>query len=355
MCRWFAYIGQEPCLLDDILVRPQHSIVKQIDSHFLPQLKQTYSPHRGTNTKDGQGAPTDPPQFSAGAASDEGDNPNPLTNIDGFGVGWYSDAARNFNDAQGRAMPTVYRNTQPALNDMNFKSLCENTQSQCVFCHIRAGTGLTPTVLTNNHPYTFGRFLFMHNGVVANFHALKIGLLQKLSAKAYANVLGTTDSEHVAALFFTHLGDDWERSYTVVQLRKAMDATLSDLLELIKGTHNPPHSSLNFAVTDGDKILAQRFSSDPKWDPPSLYYSTGAGATLNRKYEDHPDGASVKGGNASTDKHGKHVIIASEPNTYKEDDWHLVPRDSYVLVDEDMNVKVEPMPKDLKYEVETSE
>ena len=29
MCRWFTYIGDEPQLLEDVLLRPTHSIVKQ--------------------------------------------------------------------------------------------------------------------------------------------------------------------------------------------------------------------------------------------------------------------------------------------------------------------------------------
>jgi len=35
------------------------------------------------------------------------------------------------------------------------------------------------------------------------------------------------------------------------------------------------------------------------------------------------------------------VIVASEPNTYKIDDWILVPNNSFVLIDKDLNVTTE--------------
>jgi glutamine amidotransferase len=75
------------------------------------------------------------------------------------------------------------------------------------------------------------------------------------------------------------------------------------------------------------------------------YYSTEAGTTLNRKYPDNPDG------NSSTDRftvkaaedHGKHIIIASEPSTYKADDWHLIPRNSLVTASEEHGVQIKPI------------
>ena len=122
---------------------------------------------------------------------------------------------------------------------------------------------------------------------------------------------------------------------------------MRDILALVEksaeGTDEElPHSSLNFAVTDGSQVLAARYSSMDNYEPPSLYYSTKAGPTLNRKYPDHPDGKIVeKPAKASTEEHRKHVIVASEPNTYKSDDWHLIPPKSFVLIDKELNVNIE--------------
>jgi glutamine amidotransferase len=333
MCRWFTYIGEEPTLLEDVLIKPRHSIVKQIDAHFLPNLHATYDPHLGRE------------KLSSGVASDN-HGPNHFTNMDGFGVGYYTDVAAEFNgDHVNR--PCVYRNIRPPLNDLNLASLCAHTSTKCVFAHIRASGSATPTVETNNHPFVFGRYMFMHNGVVANFKKIKVALLQKLSVNAYENIFGSTDTEHVAALFFTYLGDDWDTEIPVEKLKKTMINTVQDVLALIQQSVKDkdevlPHSSLNFVVTDGCQLLAIRFSSVDDIEPPSLYYSTTAGPTLNRKFPDHPDGKEVtKKAARATHEHGKHVIVASEPNTYKAEDWHLVPPNSFVLVGKDLNVAIE--------------
>jgi glutamine amidotransferase len=40
MCRWFAYISPtEPCLLEDVLVTPKHSLAKQVHEHYLPRVQ----------------------------------------------------------------------------------------------------------------------------------------------------------------------------------------------------------------------------------------------------------------------------------------------------------------------------
>jgi glutamine amidotransferase len=333
MCRWFVYIGEEPTLLEDILIKPKHSIVKQIDAHFLPKLHATFDPHVRQN------------KLSSGVASDN-HGPNHFTNVDGFGVGYYTGVAAEFNDDNVNR-PCVYKNTRPPLNDLNLVSLCAHTSTKCVFAHIRAGTGMAPTVETNNHPFVFGRYMFMHNGAVANFSKIKVAILQKLSTKAYENIFGTTDTEHVAALFFTHLGDDWDTELPMETLKKGMINTLQDILSLIQESTKDtdealPHSSLNFAVTDSCQLLAVRFSSMDEFEPPSLYYSTTAGPTLNRKFPDNPDRKEVnKKSMLATHEHGKHVIVASEPNTYKAADWNLVPPNSFVLVDKDLNVEIE--------------
>jgi glutamine amidotransferase len=333
MCRWFVYIGEEPALLEDVLIKPKHSIVKQIDAHFLPNLHVTFDPHLGRK------------KLISGVASDE-HGPDHFTNIDGFGVGYYTGVAAEFNDAHADK-PCVYKNTRPPLNDLNLVSLCAHTSTQCVFAHIRAASSLMPTVETNNHPFVFGRYMFMHNGMVANFSKMKVALLQKLSTAAYTNIFGTTDSEHVAALFFTYLGDDWVTEVPIEKLKETMITTLQNILALIQESTKDnnevvPHSSLNFAVTDGCQLLASRFSSMDEFEPPSLYYSITAGPILNRKFPDHPDGKEVtKQAPRATHEHGKHVIVASEPNTYKMKDWQLVPPNSFVLVGTDLNVTTE--------------
>jgi len=57
----------------------------------------------------------------------------------------------------------------------------------------------------NCHPFTAGRWAFMHNGSVADFHKLKRQLRENHSDEAYLWIHGTTDSEHLFARFRDHV------------------------------------------------------------------------------------------------------------------------------------------------------
>ena len=52
--------------------------------------------------------------------------------------------------------PALYRAIQPPMNDMNFRSICANTETRVLFAHIRAASG-TAIATVNNHPFVFGR------------------------------------------------------------------------------------------------------------------------------------------------------------------------------------------------------
>lgn len=72
MCRWFAYISaKEPCLLEDVLIEPEHAIARQVSEHYLPYLDHF---EKGQDVKDTER------QIAIR---------NKLFNADGFGVAWY--------------------------------------------------------------------------------------------------------------------------------------------------------------------------------------------------------------------------------------------------------------------------
>ncbi|KAJ4359299.1 hypothetical protein N0V95_002310 [Ascochyta clinopodiicola] len=240
--------------------------------------------------------------------------------------------------------PALYKSQSPPINDFNFKSLCENTETRCVFAHIRASSGSVVTQV-NSHPFVFGRHVFMHNGVISNFSAIRRDLTDLLSFDAYCNILGSTDSEHAAALYVTNLtnhGDksSWEKPHSLKAMFNALRKTVIQILQLQHsklGSSNIPNS-LNFCTTDGTKLLAIRFRNHATQQPPSLYWSEFAGRTLNTKYPGHPDGQELTNKEAVMDegeKIGKHTIVASEPTTYDEHEWHLIKANHALLVDEE--------------------
>jgi len=339
MCRWFAYISPtEPCLLSDVLIDPKHSITHQVNDHYLPRLL-AHLPDTIT-------------------AQHEADARNRLLNADGTGVCWYTPAFSEFeagveSDTKPNTLrPAVYKSVQPPAGDMNFRTICTNTSTTCCFAHIRA-TSSTSVVQTNNHPFLFGRLSFMHNGVISNFVSIKRQLCAPLDNDTYAAILGGTDSEHLGALTIHYLTSgrgkaSWDEEYTTAQLEAALHAAVKTVVELQKKILGPEArpNSLNLAITDGTKMVCYRFRNHDNEQPPSLYYSTRAGVTLNRKFPGHPDGGKVVGSRRAEEEHGAHVIVASEPSTYKEDDWTLIGKNQAVLVEKDGSVEV----RDIQYE-----
>ena len=67
-------------------------------------------------------------------------------------------------------------------------------------------------------------------------------------------------------------------------MRKATGTVVNLQREKLGGKAEP--NSLNLAATDGRQLVAFRVRNHATEQPPSLYYSTKAGVTLNRKYPD---------------------------------------------------------------------
>jgi glutamine amidotransferase len=224
MCRWLAYYG-DPIPIDALVFRRQHSL---IDQSLHSQL----------------GATT--------------------TNGDGFGMGWYGDDPE----------PGVYRSVHPAWNDRNLRELAEHISSRLFFAHIRASTG-TAVQETNTHPFRHGRWLFMHNGLVREFPRLRRDMLLAIDPSLIPAIEGSTDSELLFHLALTFgLEDD------PVEALERMTGFVEDLGER-HAVQNPLQMSV--AVTDGERIVAARYSSERQ--SRSLFFSTDARALK----EMHPD------------------------------------------------------------------
>ena len=144
MCRWLAYSGS-PLRIEDLVFKPQHSLVDQSLHSRL-------------------GAET--------------------TNGDGFGIGWYG-----VGDTPG-----VFHSVEPAWNDRNLRELAAHVESPLIFAHIRASTG-TAIQQTNCHPFRYGRWLWMHNGVISEFRTVKRDLVLAVDPSLYPFIEGSTDSE----------------------------------------------------------------------------------------------------------------------------------------------------------------
>jgi predicted glutamine amidotransferase len=220
MCRWIAYRGT-PVYMEELVTRPRHSLVHQ-------------SLH-ATEAKTG-------------------------TNGDGFGLGWFGD----------RPEPGLYRELRPAWSDENLLSICSQVRSSLFFAHVRAATG-TATSRANCHPFTHGGALFMHNGQVGCYGALRRRIENLIPDEFYAGRGGTTDSEAIFLIALSRGG--------LADPVGALLATLGDISAMMDetGACEPLRFTAAFAV--GQDLYAFRWASDDK--APTLYYrETGPDLTV---------------------------------------------------------------------------
>jgi glutamine amidotransferase len=261
MCRWLAYSGS-PVPLQELLYGPQNSLIVQ-------------SLHSRLGAEE--------------------------TNGDGFGVGWYGD----------RDTPAVFHSIEPAWNDRNLRELADHISAGVVFAHIRASTG-SPVQQTNCHPFRHGRWLWMHNGLINDFHVVKRDLVLAIDPDLFPQIEGTTDSETLFYLALTFgLEDD---PPTAVQ--RAIGLVESVGRE--RGVEYPFQGTI--ATTDGECVWAFRYSSEGK--SRSLFFSTDV-RTLRAMYPENELLREVS---------DESRLVVSEPLGELPGAWNEVPESSWGVI-----------------------
>lgn len=262
MCRWLAYSGT-PMLLDTILYKPAHSL---IDQSLHSKL--------GVET----------------------------TNGDGFGIGWYT---------EDNESPALLRDVGPAWNNLNLREMADHVRSSLFFAHIRASTG-TAVQQSNCHPFRHGRWMFMHNGAITDFHLMRRDLTLLVDPVLYADIGGTTDSE---VMFFLAL------TFGLEQDPPTAVARMAGVVERAGREHGVEFPlQMTLAITDGERVWAFRYSSGHA--SRSLFYSSRVD-TLRRL---HPDVEFLQGISEET------RLIVSEPLGDLPGAWNEVRESSYGVV-----------------------
>jgi predicted glutamine amidotransferase len=257
MCRFLAYRG-EPILIETLVCTPCHSLI-----------------HQSMHAVEGKTE----------------------INGDGFGIGWYGE----------RAEPGTYRELRPAWSDENLRSLCAQVRSPLFFAHVRAATG-TATTRANCHPFSAGRFLFMHNGQVGSFAGVRRRIEALIPDEFYQERAGTTDSE---AMFLAALGMGAAEDPVagVSRMLRTADASMRKA---------GIGAALRFtaALTDGRNLWAFRWASDGH--APTLYFRHRANG----------------------------LVVVSEPIDENRPDWQEVPQ-AHCLIATDDGVRIEKMQMEL--------
>jgi predicted glutamine amidotransferase len=270
MCRWLGYLGS-PIEPRELLYEPERSLIEQSRRHA--------------------------PDMS-------------VPNGDGFGLGWY-----------GRHdVPALFHSDAPAWGDRNLRTLSAEISSPLFLAHVRAATG-TPVQETNCHPFRHGRWMFVHNGYVAEYARLRRDLVLGVRPDLFSSIEGTTDSEVLfhLAITFGLLEDPiagLERMAGFVE-SVATAAEVEQPLQMTLG------------LTDGERLYAVRYASGQEAN--TLFHSTDV-ESLRLLYP--------------ADERFEHFsaearVVVSEPLVALPGLWQEVPAGSALVVEKG---GVEPLP-----------
>ncbi|KAG0369834.1 hypothetical protein BGZ54_008732 [Gamsiella multidivaricata] len=218
---------------------------------------------------------------------------------------------------------------------MNLIRLAEKIKSPLVFAHVRASSAGSVSE-SNCQPWQYGRLMFMHYGLIADFHLIKRKVQESLSDEIFLTVNGNTDSEWVFAVFLSQLmAPRQAEPFCHNVLKVAMLRTISKLNAWSKDAGISEASFMNFAVTDGVSVVCTRYINSLTLESASLYISSGT------KFECYKPGHYKMVKEAA--KREDLVMIASEPLTVEETDWLKVPMNTVVVITLRMNVLMYPI------------
>jgi predicted glutamine amidotransferase len=261
MCRWMAWFGQ-PLLIDELLFKSPHGIVDQSLHSRL------------------------------------GAEP---TNGDGFGLGWYG-------AGDG---PAVYHGVAPAWADGNLRELAAHIESPLFLAHVRAAIG-SPVQQSNCHPFRRGRWLFVHNGYLGGYHAVRRELMLAVDPELFPDILGSTDTEVVFHLALTLGLEDGPI--------EALERTVG-VIESVARAHGIPDAvQATFGVSDGTTLWAVRYATEGRQR--SLFASADVGAIRRL----HPENERFKR------LSGDDRVIVSEPFSDLPGVWQEIPEATAVTV-----------------------
>lgn len=268
MCRLVSYLGEKAILLDKVLSTPDNSLIKQSKSARL-------GPH--------------------------------FVNADGVGIGWYNLDIDN--------KPALFKSTQPAWNNHNLQDLAAKVKSSCFVGHVRAST-VGDVIESNCHPFRHENYLFAHNGTIADFNLIRKKILSLLSESAFSLIKGQTDSETFFALVVNYMDPKLD---FIIRAKMAISKAIDTVNRLKAEVNCKEDTKLNTILTDGNQVIATKYTSTPSDEALTLYYAiSGITDDLNNKY----------------------CLIASEPLTDCISEWHEVPDNSFLSINRAFDIEI---------------
>jgi predicted glutamine amidotransferase len=291
ICRFAAYLG-EPLLVEDILYRPDGGLVHQaVEPTLMSKL-----------------------------------------NLGGFGL-----AAWDGGDP-APGPPLTYRVPTIPSFDRNLRALAAKIRTTAMVAHVRGvvfDSGQNVGV-QNVHPFMFAgsSIALAQNGDLYDFARIRYDLLEYLDGRLLGLIEGTTDTEWVYALVLSQLDDPFG-PVSVGEAEGAVQRALEILRELRARRDITTQSPVNLLLTNGEWMLATRYTYDYGWYPEddsffagerehdftSLWYTAGG------RFSELADGSFGVLEGATTS-----AVVASEPLTRHVAGWLEVPEYSMLVL-----------------------
>jgi gamma-glutamyl hercynylcysteine S-oxide hydrolase len=142
-----------------------------------------------------------------------------LMNADGWGVGFFDDLSEG-------AKPRRWRSAAPLWGDTSFDSVAPALRSHCVVAAVRSATVGMPIEISATAPFTDGRWLLSHNGVV-----------ERAVLPPASSAESVCDSAILAAVIF----------------ERGLDALGDTIAEI---GLSDPYARLNVLAANGSRLLA---------------------------------------------------------------------------------------------------
>jgi gamma-glutamyl hercynylcysteine S-oxide hydrolase len=203
VCRHLAYLG--PAVpLGALLVDPESSLFRQ---SWAPRLQQ-----------------------------------HGVVNADGFGVGWYAD---------GDPLPARYRRDRPIWADETFADLARVVRSGAVLAAVRSASPGMAAGESAAAPFSRGRWLFSHNGVIEDYPASVGSIAATLPPERLLELEAASDS----ALLWAFVRDRLDRGVGLAE-------SLAEVVALLESSCK---GRFNLLLTDGHQIAATAYGNSLVW------------------------------------------------------------------------------------------
>jgi predicted glutamine amidotransferase len=244
---------------------------------------------------------------------------------DGWGVAYYVQNS-----------PHVVKSAKAALGDAIFKRVSGVVSSETVLAHIRKTTVGNNNIL-NTHPFQYGRWVFAHNGNIADFSNKRELLLARISPHFKRFILGETDSEIIFYFLLSELekkADLTEKNIEAEHLAKTLKDALEKLASItgesaLNDNSGESATYYTFIMTNGKSMVGHHGGKD-------LHYST-----YKTKCGDRDSCPSFSLECEAPTKSGfiNHLLFSSEPLS-GENIWIPLKRGQIVAIDQAMKLTI---------------